>query len=713
MAILNKIRSKSVFLIIIIALALFAFIFSSIISQDGFNASKQNRVASINGVDLERDDFAAKVELMSRQLGPNSTTTRAVNSVWDQEVNRVILEEQYEDLGIQVGQDRLQELLKQTFQNSAQFQDADGFYDVNKVIEYENTLEENKNSAAYQNWAATIESIKNNEKQEIFYNLVKAGLGATLKDGEAAYKLDTDKVNIEYVQIPFTSIPDTDVEVTKEDIQSYMNTHPDDYKTDATRSIQFVKFDETASLEDENSLKAELTALNKERVVTNRAAQSTETLPGFAETEDVEAFVSENSDLPYQDQFFFKNQLPKEFADELFSKEKGEIYGPYKDGNYMKISRIVDVKQMSDSIQVKRILIDYNDAIVMSRQGATKSTSTRTKEEAKDLADSIFNVVKRDASKFEDLAKEYSAEAFSKAKGGDVGYQNPNNFDEKFMEFILDNNEGAMDVVETDFGYFVTSITDKTADEKAMNIATVAKEIAPSDNTLSSVYNATQKFEIAAKAGNFQDVAVENNYNVRPVQGILAMEENLPGEGSQRSIVQWAFEDETKVGDIKRFSVNNGFIVAQVTRATKKGLKRTEDVSTLVTPILRNEKKAEIIKSKISGSDLNAIASAQNETVKSASALSMTSPTIAGAGNEPKVVGAAFGLKEGEVSKPITGVRGVYVVKTTKRTDAPVLENYGSYAVQEANKSRAAVATKVLSALKEAAEIEDNRATFY
>ena len=136
MAILNKIRSKSIFLIIIIALALFAFIFSSILDSGGFNADKQNRVASINGVNLDREDFATKVEAQTRRAGANSSTTRAVNAVWEQEVNRVLLEEQYEELGIQVGKDRTQELLKQALQNDVRFQDADGFFSEAKMQEF-------------------------------------------------------------------------------------------------------------------------------------------------------------------------------------------------------------------------------------------------------------------------------------------------------------------------------------------------------------------------------------------------------------------------------------------------------------------------------------------------------------------------------------------------------------------------------------------------
>lgn len=330
MAILNKIRSKSIFLIIIIALALFAFIFSSILDSGGFSADKQNRVASINGVNIDREDFAAKVEAQSRRLGANASTTRAVNTVWDQEVNRVLLEEQYEELGIQVGKDRTQELLKQALQSDARFQDADGFFSEAKMQEFIATMRESQNPNDYRSWLTFEESLRNQEKQNIYYNLVKAGVGATLKDGEVAYRLDGNNVDIQFVQVPYTSIPDEDVSVSKEEIQDYINDHKDEFKTEATRSIRFVKFAEEASLEDENQLKAELEKIRKPYTSRNGATGVNETVMGMEETENIEDFIAENSDTPYVDRWFFKKDLPSSIADTLFSMNTGDIYGPIK-----------------------------------------------------------------------------------------------------------------------------------------------------------------------------------------------------------------------------------------------------------------------------------------------------------------------------------------------------------------------------------------------
>lgn len=704
MAILNKIRSKGIFLIIIIALALFAFIFSSILDNGGFNADKQNRVASINGVNLDREDFSRKVELQNRNQGGRGTQTSAVNAVWNQEVNRVVLEEQYEELGIVVSRDRLNELLKTTFQNEPTFQDDTGFFSELKLQEYIATIKDS-NPTAYQQWLETEKSLVNTEKQNIYYNLVKAGVGATLKDGEVAYKLDGNKVDIQFVQIPYTSLPDEDFEVGKEEIASYIKNHKDEFKTEASRSIRYVKFEEKASLEDENELKQTMAGLLKQRIVPNGATRLNDTLPGFAAVQDIEGFISENSDLPYQDRFFLKNQLSKTVADTLIQMEAGAIYGPYKDGNYMKLDRVIATKQVPDSVNTRHILLAY--------QGALRSQATRTKEEAQATGDSLLAVIKRNKSKFGELAKEFSDDRGSKDNGGEYKNTAYGQFAAEYNDFAFEGRVGDLDLVETDFGFHIIEVQKQIGSSKSMKIATVAKEILASDKTISDTYNTTQKFEIAAREGDFAEVAKEKGYAVRPVSRMLAMEENLPGEGSQREIVQWSFEEDTKVGEIKRFQTNAGYIVAQVTAKRKKGLQAVEDVSGRVLPILRNEKKANKIIAGLSGSTLEEIASSQGQTVKTAGALNMGSTTIAGAGDEPKVVGAAFAIKEGELSPPVAGAKGVYVLKATKITEAPVLDNYGVYANQASNAARAGVTTKVLEALKAAADIEDNRAAFY
>jgi peptidyl-prolyl cis-trans isomerase D len=154
-------------------------------------------------------------------------------------------------------------------------------------------------------------------------------------------------------------------------------------------------------------------------------------------------------------------------------------------------------------------------------------------------------------------------------------------------------------------------------------------------------------------------------------------------------------------------------VVVQLAAINAKGLMSTENASVTAIPAIRKEKKAKLIRAKITATTVDEVAKNQNVTVSTAAAVNMKTPTLAGAGQEPKVVGTAFGLKEGETSKLIDGVKGVYILEVTKVTEAPKLDSYQANANRLSAARVGAAQTKVYNALKEAAEIEDNRAKFY
>ncbi len=708
MAILNKIRKRSVFLIAIIALALFSFVLSSVFKNGGFSTNKSRRtLATINGEDIDQQDFARKVESQTSRYGGQMTTTRAQSMVWDQELRRVLLQGQMEGLGIGVEQDRLNKILREALQDQPQFQDANGVYSEAKMHEYVATLKAT-NQNAYEQWVNYEDQLGKNEEELIYFNLIKAGLGATLSEGKMAYGLENNKRDIQFVQIPYTSIPDNEAEVSKSDIEEYINNHKSEYETEASRNIRFVKFNEDATRTDEDAIEKEVASYKDNRSGYNSSTKTNDTIQGLKNTENPAQFVNEFSDLPFADRYYSKTELPKDYQDKLFALNKGEVYGPYKDNGFYKISKAIEVKQLPDSVKSSHILLPY---VGLQNAGDV----TRTKAQSKALADSLEKVIKADPSKMAALAKEFSADPGSATKGGDLGYSVKNRFVKPFNDYVFENKKGDVGVVESQFGYHVIKIDDQKNFEKAIKFATVAKEIAPSQKTINDIFNKTTKFEMAVSGDKqkFSDIATKDNYTVRPVNNIKALDENIPGEGSQREIVRWAFNEDTKTGDIKRFNSQSGYMVVQLTKKTKKGLMPVEEASARVTPILRNKKKAEIIKSKISGTDLKAVASANKVNVQSASAINLKNPTIAGVGTEPKVVGAVFGLKENVLSEPIIGEKGIYLVKVTKIDKARELDNYASLAIQRSAANRASVNTEVVKALKDNAEIEDHRAKFY
>ena len=130
-------------------------------------------------------------------------------------------------------------------------------------------------------------------------------------------------------------------------------------------------------------------------------------------------------------------------------------------------------------------------------------------------------------------------------------------------------------------------------------------------------------FEVAVDKGDFEDVAKTSKYVVRPVNGIKVLDENIPGVGNQRQIVRWSFENEAEVGDVKRFNIPNGYVIAQLVAKHEEGLMSIDDATASVLPLIKKEKKAKLIREGVSATTLEDLASAEKTTVRSASAINM------------------------------------------------------------------------------------------
>lgn len=706
MAILENIRKRTTVLILIIGLALFAFVISGVFTSNDLGGGKiGSSVAEINGNEISIDDFRRKVETASNRFGPSASSMQVVNQVWDQEVRNSILGQQFEDLGIDIERDQIMNYIKTipSYSQNPQFTDENGVFDENKFRDFIADLRANSPSQ-YDLWLQDEQSIIQNAKQQTYFNLVKAGVGATLKEGELDYKLANDKVDIKYVRLPYTLIADSTINITKSEIQSYINSHKEDFKQEEARDIQYVFFEEKASVDDENAIKEEVTKLMGDRVEYLEENDTMDTIPGFKNTSDITAFLDRNSDLKFDTIYKAKRDLTGIFADTLASLKVGDTYGPYKDGDYFKVSKKVNIKT-NGSAKASHILITWKGA---ERAGPN---ITRTKEEAEAKAKELLVEAKEKDAVFVQLARDNS-DGPSAPNGGDLGYFQEGAMVAEFNDFVFKNEVGTIDLVETALGYHIVKIDDK---QDVYQIATLAREIEPSETTINTIFMNATTFEMESISGEkaFTDLAKESEYTVRPVNKLKAMDENLPGLNSQRGIVQWAFNNDTKIGDIKRFSVNNGYAIVQMTGVYEEGLKTVEDASTTVLPILRKEKKAAQLISANTGKSIEAIAKDNSVSVSNASALTVKSPTIPGAGREPTVVGTAFAMNEGETSELLEGESGVFIISVTKKEEAPKLENYSTFAntIKTANAGK--VNTAVYNALKKAADIEDKRAIFY
>ena len=716
MAVLNKIRQRSIFLIIVIALALFSFVIGDVLNNLGSSSGSDSVIAIINGEEVDRNYFMNRVENMQRQSSGQMTNTQAMNRVWDNEVRSKVMKYQYDLLGLSVERDYMRDLLENNLGSFDEFKNEAGLFDEYKLNEFISNLKAISPETTtlggtpinYKAWTDFEQNVAISGTQQAYFNMVRAGITGTLTEGELEYQLENDKVDIKYVQIPYSSIADSVIKIKSSEIKSYMKRFPSKYKVEASRDLVFVEFKEEATPADEELIKESLISLIEDKEEFNEAAQISETVVGFKNTKDNELFVNTYSDPEYEfdDNYLFKSSFSSKNADEITSLKENDIYGPYKDDLSYKLTKMLSVKNIPDSAKVRHILIPHIGAL------RADETVIMTKEQAKLRADSIYNIIKRNPSKFKSLLS-FSSDKVSNEKDGVIEFSFTDGFATEFKSYSFEKPVGSIGVVNTDFGYHVIEILSQGKKQNAFKVATITRLIEPSDETRDEVFKNKSNFEIAIASGDFQELAEESKYNVRNVNSVKELDESIPGLGSQRSIVRWAFENQTSEGDFKSFTTSNGFVIVKLVNINESGIMSVESGSVTALPEIRKEKKSEIIKNSIRGEDINTIAENQKQTVKSAVALNMKNPTLAGAGREPLVIGTAFGLNEGEMSEPISGNTGVYIVKVTKITQATELNSYQAVANRVGKSKENAVNTQLYNALKEAAEIQDNRAVFY
>ena len=460
MAVLNQIRERSLFLVLIIAMALFSFVFADVINKGGGAfPGDQNVIATVNGIEMEREDFMRKVENLERQNKASRSNVQSMNTIWDVELRRLILASELDQLGITVEKNLMRDLLKNNLLSFDEFKNSEGEFDQRKLNEFISNLKEISPEAVdlqgsqinYESWNNYESTIASSGLEKIYFDLVRSALNSTVFDGKIQHFFENDNVDLKYVKIPYTSIPDSLVKVTTSDVKKYMKQNKNDFEVKASRDLIYVKFEEKPSESDQKQIETQLGELLIDREEFDFDTKTTKTILGFKNTNDNENFLNLNSAIKLYDSYVFENSFSKEIGPIIYSMKKGEVYGPYKEGDYVKITKLVNTRRIADSVKVRHILIPYNGSL------RSDPNETKTKEQAKKTADSIYRIVIRRPSKFKSLL-ELSSDKASNENDGEIEFSYLDGFAPEFKDFSFENRVGKISVVETDFGFHIIEI---------------------------------------------------------------------------------------------------------------------------------------------------------------------------------------------------------------------------------------------------------------
>ena len=710
MAVLGEIRNRPWLLMGIIAVAMLAFVVNPDSLENLFGA-KPGVYGKVNGDEITKEDFDDQLFMLQQQAQQQGQpATGLEEQAWQMVVQSKLIKQQFDKMGLTLTDDMFYNQLQfdpMFAQNPENF-DAKGNFKVQEIKKQIEELQNSGNVEMYNNWLKTKKAIEYRMMARQLFANVSTGITVSKKEAEEMMKQRDQIADIDFVKVDYAAYAQKNpVKVTTQDLADYIKKHPILFKRDASRNIGLVYFPAAASPQDEAVTQAEINKL---------FSQGTDMSDGkenFQNTTNDSMFVSLNSDLPYNPTYFSAEQLPASIKDKVAGAAVGTTFGPYKEQNFYVVSKVLD-KKPSDSTLSRHILVSYKG----NQAGANE---TRTKEQAKKLADSIGAVLKATPAKFTEFLK-YSSDPGSAGQGGSVGWTTPATpFVPEYLSFLANNGKGATGVVETQFGYHIINIEDKKSGAMTYKVANLVKTVKPSDKTESEVYTKATKFiqQVQGKSFNdFANVAKKNNYQFFNPKEVGRFQGQLPGLGTDKDqeIIAWAFNKKRNKGDADIFTVDGtgDRIVAYLNGIQDPGTADPEAVRDQIEPIVKNKILAKQISDKIiaaKATSLDQVAKLFG-TSKQAAQVNMLSPQIAGA-MEPKVAGAAFGVAKGKVSNPVEGMTGVYVVvkksETLNKQPGDIKQVTQALASQNSQQFGQAL----LKSLQDNADIKDFRIEVY
>ena len=661
MSIIQTIRDKGAAIVIgVIALSLIGFLLMDARSgaSKGLFGGNSTEIGKVNGRSIERDEFNAKVndrvKEAEQQYGNVNTAMRhqITQNTWDQVVAEKILTDEFDKLGIVftpkelsavMFSDDAPQSLKQAFTDP-----NTGQYDIAKAQQWWAQTKKSRNAEQREGiQSQLIEPIQLNALYTKYTSLISGSI--YIPSWLAAKQVEEQNqfANISYVAIPYSDVSDSAVKVTDADIENYLDKNKIKYKQEAGRMVSYVSFSAAPSAKDSLQTKELLSSLKNNFLVDTNA----------------KAFVARNtSAISYLDGFTQKSKMQMPFKDSITNLSKGNVFGPYLDGKNYVLAKMVETKDVPDSIKTRHILIKIAD-----KKGEIRPDST-----ARKLIDSIALAIKNGAD-FNQLVLKYSDDEGSKNNKGEYKFSSSSQLVDSFYQTVFYNPVGTKKIVRGEsqdyVGYHYIEVLEQWKFQPAYKVAYMAKEIVPSDETINIANVAATKLSGQARDTKAFDKYIKDN-GLNKVSPPTAIKENDYMIGSlqdARPLVKWAFD--AKEGEVSEpFSVGDQFVVAIVDRKVSAG---TPDVKTgrlLVEPLVRNLKKAEIIKTKLGNpATLEAAAAIYQKQVLTTGAdstLVFSSQLINGVGSEPKVAGASFNKDyQTKISPAIAGNTGVFVIK--------------------------------------------------
>lgn len=706
MSIIGTIRNKFTWLLIgVLALCMLAFLLMDSTASTGGQAIGANKaVGKLEGGKITAIQLQEKVKQL-RNIYPNTNAVpdeQIQTMAWNELIDEKLFSGRYNDLGINVTKQEMADMIKgenphpfarQVFASLSET----GQYDQFRAIEIvdDPTIHPQGELAVTQLRHAIANDLVNQKYSSLLSNAVNTPTWMAENDFVKEYKT----VNFDYVFLPFSLVEDNEIQVTDADLIAYAKTQNGKYDAKDGVILQYVPFDQVASKKD---------TINQQSIL-----QSLRTR--FSEATNPELFATSQSTSNNVLRYFPSNieyqtvssmRLADESVEEqLTSASIGDIVGPYKTNGELLLAKVLDKKRVADSASVRHILISPDNA------------DPNGYEAAKSLADSLATILKSNKSKFVEFVTTYSADTGSKANGGSFDFFPQGQMVPEFNDYSFSGKIGAIEVVETNFGFHIVEPLARKGSSDAVKLAPIMQTVKPSKETRDDIYTNAKEFERIGQSAETFETEAANYGGIRETSSIPPSATTIPAIGQSYEMLQWL--NNSSVGTVRYFNnVNGKSYVARVKAKTQDGEVDLNRHRAELTTAVRNQKKAVILRKRIAdqgGLDggvvkpLPDLATSIGRNVQTATDAKFGGSGT-GIGLEPELISSLFLFSEGKVDKLLEGRRGIYAVDIKSYGDLPAPTDLEQYKTStNTGMANRANINAVRSALIQSGKIKDER----
>ena len=708
MAVLERIRSRAgTIVVIVIGLALVSFVLQDLFSSgNSIFRGGANTIGEINGNSISGEEFASRLNAAEEKYKRNQNASgvdenvrqQLINDIWNEYLDQYLFDKELNGTGVNVAEDELFDMVQgenvdPQVQQIPLFQDSiTRQFDRNRVIRFLKTQlsEENDPDGKFrESWSDFEQSLMKARRKAKYNNLIKKAMYVTTAQAKNSYNERGRSVTYRMVGKSYDSLADSLVKISDDDYKKYYDEHKHELEQqDETRKLEYVVFQVNPTPEDRAELMGSM-----EQIKTQFQAATNDT-----------AFANANSSNGFREESVKRGSLNIQIDSAVFAGTPGTVYGPFVDGNDVKVVKLRGFKSVSDSVKARHILISTQKGI--------------TEIAAMAKADSLKKVIQAGGD-FAALATLLSDDPGSKIKGGDLGFFPEGAMVPEFNNACFNGKVGDMVVVKTQFGAHLINIQDKTKPTNKASLVFISRPVEASNKTNEAVFNSANDFAVTAENYEaFKKKADEKKIFIVKANSIRPTDRQVNDLANSRELVTWAFNEETDLNSVtKVLELDGKYVVAALTGKRDKGVPPLDQVKEDIEPLVKRMKKGEIFEKELAlagATTIDAFAARVKLNVDAPNSVNFASYSLPNYGYEPKLAGTIPYSKINVLNGPVRGNAGVFVYVVETITEAPPMTgDIKDLKRQLIGSSQGRVDMGVYTSLQKKAGVEDKRYRFF